>query len=70
MLDIGISIGSLLIIPTVTTLADALGWRNAFRCVGFASLGFVALWVFLAASSPQECWFISQVVSSKWGSRL
>jgi len=60
MLDIGISIGSLLIIPTVTTLADALGWRNAFRCVGFASLGFVALWVFLAASSPQECWFISQ----------
>ena len=60
MLDIGISIGSLLIIPVVTGLAELLGWRNTFRCVGGASLGFVGLWVLLAASTPHECWFISK----------
>ena len=58
MLDIGISIGSLLIIPAVTGLAEAVGWRNTFRCVGAASLAFVALWVALGASTPHECWFI------------
>lgn len=60
MLDVGISIGSLLIIPIVTGLAEAVGWQNTFRYVGVASLVFVALWVWLAASTPSECWFISQ----------
>lgn len=60
MLDVGISIGSLLIIPTVTGLAESVGWRNTFRVIGAASLGFVALWSWLAASTPSECWFISK----------
>lgn len=59
MLDIGISIGSLLIIPIVTSLAEALGWRNTFFCVGGASLAFVALYMWLGADSPSDCWFIS-----------
>jgi len=60
MLDMGISLGSLLIIPAVTSLAEAFGWKTTFRVVGVASLGFVALWVALAASTPAECWFISE----------
>ena len=60
MLDIGISIGSLLIIPIVTGLAEAFGWKGTFLWVGAASLGFVALWIWLAASTPSECWFISE----------
>uniref|UniRef100_A0A7S4T0W9 Major facilitator superfamily (MFS) profile domain-containing protein n=1 Tax=Ditylum brightwellii TaxID=49249 RepID=A0A7S4T0W9_9STRA len=60
MLDMGISLGSLLIIPAVTSLAESLGWKNTFRVVGVASLGFVALWVLLAANTPAECWFISE----------
>ena len=60
MLDIGISIGSLLIIPIVTSLADALGWKNTFLCVGAASLAFVALYMWLGADSPADCWFISE----------
>ena len=34
MLDIGISLGSLLIIPTANTLADAVGWRGTYSTVG------------------------------------
>ena len=60
MLDIGISIGSLLIIPIVTALAENFGWRNTFRCVGAASLCFVGLWVFVASSTPAECWFMTK----------
>jgi len=60
MLDIGISIGSLLIIPVVTTIAENMGWRNTFKCVGAASGVFVILWMALAASEPKDCWFISQ----------
>jgi sugar phosphate permease len=59
MLDIGISIGSLLIIPVVTVLAENVGWRHTFLCVGAASLGFVALYMWLGADEPSQCWFIS-----------
>jgi len=60
MLDIGISIGSLAIIPLANSLADALGWRNTYRTVGVASLGFTAVWHVLAAETPATCWFISK----------
>jgi MFS family permease len=60
MLDVGISVGTLLIIPTVTFLADAVGWRHTYHVVGGASLGFVAVWQALAASSPAESWLISK----------
>ena len=59
MLDIGISLGSLIIIPTVTSLAEALGWKGAFYTVGFASLCFCALYVWLGADNPSSCWYIS-----------
>ena len=58
MLDIGISLGSLLIIPVGNGLAEAYGWRNTYRTLGFATMGFVGLWQLLAAETPRECWFI------------
>jgi len=59
MLDIGISIGTLLIIPTTTFLAEAVGWRHTYHIIGLASLGFCATFQVFAASSPGECWYIS-----------
>jgi len=60
MLDIGISIGTLTIIPTTTFLAEAVGWRHTYHIVGLATLAFCAIFWFLAASSPRECWYISK----------
>ena len=59
MLDIGISLGSLLIIPTVTNLAEAVGWKGTFYAVGSFSLAFCALFAWLGADQPSECWYIS-----------
>ena len=42
MLDIGISLGSLLIIPTANSIADAVGWRGTYTTVGLAT---VRVWV-------------------------
>jgi sugar phosphate permease len=58
MLDIGISLGSLLIIPVGNGLAEAYGWRNTYRTLGLATMGFVGLWQLLAAETPRDCWFI------------
>ena len=58
MLDIGISVGSLLIIPVGNGLAEAYGWRGAYRILGGATIGFVALWQVMAAETPRGCWFI------------
>ena len=60
MLDIGISVGSLLIIPVANTLAEAIGWRRTYHTIGAGSLAFVGLWQLFAADSPSLCWFISQ----------
>jgi len=60
MLDIGISIGSLAVIPLANSLAEALGWRNTFRAIGVASLGFTLVWHALASEAPSRCWFISK----------
>ena len=38
MLDIGISLGSLLIIPTANSIADAVGWRGTYTTVGLATV--------------------------------
>ena len=59
MLDIGVSLGSLAIIPVANSLAETLGWRNAFRGIGALSLGFTATWHVLASETPSRCWFIS-----------
>ena len=59
MLDIGISVGTLLIIPTTTFLAEAVGWRHTYHIIGVASLCFCATFAFFGASSPAECWYIS-----------
>jgi ACS family sodium-dependent inorganic phosphate cotransporter len=58
MLDVGISIGTLFIIPAVTFLVEAVGWRHTYHIVGCVSGIFVAIWALLAAASPSECWFI------------
>ena len=58
MLDIGISLGSLLIIPVGNGLAEAYGWRNTYRILGGATMAFVGLWQILAAETPRGCWFI------------
>lgn len=60
MLDIGISVGSLVIIPTANSLADNFGWRGAYQAIGLLSLGFAVLWQILAAEEPSRCRFISQ----------
>ena len=52
MLDIGISLGSLLIIPVGNGLAEAYGWRNTYRILGGATMAFVGLWQILAAETP------------------
>jgi len=59
MLDIGISLGSLLIIPTANSLADAVGWRGTYTTVGLATVAFACAWHLLAADAPSQCWYIS-----------
>ena len=60
MLDVGISIGTLFIIPVVKFLVEAVGWRHTYHIVGLVSLGYCALFQIFAASSPSECWYISK----------
>eukprot|EP00928_Gymnodinium_smaydae_P044335 TRINITY_DN2957_c0_g1_i1.p1 TRINITY_DN2957_c0_g1~~TRINITY_DN2957_c0_g1_i1.p1 ORF type:complete len:487 (+),score=72.40 TRINITY_DN2957_c0_g1_i1:103-1563(+) len=59
MLDIGISIGSLLVIPVATGVAGSAGWRMALYIIGFASMVFIAMWHFLASEEPSSCSYIS-----------
>lgn len=58
MLDIGISIGSLVSIPLSNFLAVTVGWQNAYHIIGLSGLAFVLLWHLLGAESPTSCWFI------------
>jgi len=60
MLDIGISIGALLVIPVTSYLATAVSWRFAFQAIGLAGMGFVATWHLVAAEVPGKCLFISE----------
>mmetsp|Transcript_3157 Transcript_3157/g.7297 ORF Transcript_3157/g.7297 Transcript_3157/m.7297 type:complete len:504 (+) Transcript_3157:76-1587(+) len=60
MLDIGISLGALFVIPVANSLAAAFGWRLAYQGIGAASLGFVGLWQVLAAEEPARCFYISR----------
>ena len=60
MLDIGISVGTLVIIPVANGLAEWVGWRHTYHAVGVASLGFVALWVLVASEHPEDCSFIEE----------
>lgn len=58
MLDIGISVGSLAIIPFATTLAANLGWRHAYHFIGVITIGFALLWQIFACENPSKCWYI------------
>lgn len=58
LLDIGISIGSLMIIPFATNLAIAVGWRHAFHVIGGITMVFALLWQLLASDNPGSCWYI------------
>jgi len=60
MLDIGISMGTLFIIPAVTFISEAFGWRRTYQIVGLVSFAFIAVWQVLAASTPAESWIISK----------
>ncbi len=60
MLDIGISLGTLLVIPVANGLGASVGWQQTYRVIGLASLCFVALWQCVAANTPSQCWFIGE----------
>lgn len=60
MLDIGISVGSLLIIPVANSLGEAFGWRATYQIIGGATIAFVGLWQVLAAETPRACWYITK----------
>jgi len=59
LLDIGISIGSLMIIPFCTNLAVAVGWRHSFHVIGAITCGYALLWQLLASDNPDSCWYIT-----------
>ena len=60
MLDIGISVGALIIVPLANTLADNFGWRVAYHVIGLTGAGFLLLWQWLGAEDPQSCTFITE----------
>ena len=60
MLDVGISVGTLAIVPVVSLLATSVGWRTTYHIVGLASVGFVGIWHVFASASPSDCWYISK----------
>ncbi|CAE7611502.1 PHT4 [Symbiodinium natans] len=60
MLDIGTSLGALLVIPAANSLAGTFGWRLAYQSIGAASLGFVGIWQVMAAEEPGRCFYISK----------
>jgi len=59
MLDIGVTVGTLLVIPVANSLAGTVGWRLTYQTIGVFSLAFVALWQLLAAEEPARCFYIS-----------
>lgn len=59
MLDIGVSVGSAIIVPVTNFLSQNLGWRQAYHIIGAFSLLFVLTWMWLAAESPNTCRYIT-----------
>jgi len=60
ILDLGVSVGSLAIIPFSNYLSGTLGWRHAYHIIGLATLAFVAVFQLLGADEPATCWYISR----------
>jgi len=60
MLDLGISVGALAIIPFANTLSNTIGWRHAYHLLGLISLAFVLVFHVLGADEPATCRYISQ----------
>jgi len=59
MLDIGVSVGSAIIVPVTNYLSQTLGWRHAYHIIGAFSLLFVLTWMVLGAESPSTCSYIT-----------
>jgi ACS family sodium-dependent inorganic phosphate cotransporter len=59
MLDLGVTVGSMVVLPVANALAETVGWRQAYRCVALAGFAFVAAWNFFAAEEPSKCRLIS-----------
>jgi ACS family sodium-dependent inorganic phosphate cotransporter len=59
MLDLGVTVGSMVVLPVANALAETVGWRQAYRFVAVAALAFVAIWLVFAAEEPSKCGFIS-----------
>eukprot|EP01061_Rhynchopus_euleeides_P047915 TRINITY_DN991_c0_g1_i4.p1 TRINITY_DN991_c0_g1~~TRINITY_DN991_c0_g1_i4.p1 ORF type:complete len:430 (+),score=141.71 TRINITY_DN991_c0_g1_i4:232-1521(+) len=59
-LDIGISIGALASVPAGGYLGLTIGWGQTYMLVGALGVGFVALWMYLAAETPDACFYISK----------
>jgi len=43
MLDLGVTVGSMVVLPVANALAETVGWRQAYRCVSFAAFAFVTI---------------------------
>jgi len=59
MLDLGVTVGSMVVLPVANALAETVGWRQAYRTVAFAAFVFIAAWQMFAAEQPSKCSFIS-----------
>mmetsp|Transcript_136448 Transcript_136448/g.308351 ORF Transcript_136448/g.308351 Transcript_136448/m.308351 type:complete len:434 (-) Transcript_136448:92-1393(-) len=59
MLDVGVSVGSILIVPIASFLETLLGWRNTYLVVAAVSAAYVLAFVVLGAESPATCKRIS-----------
>lgn len=60
VMDVGISLGAMSVIPVVNYLQLLFGWRGAYHIVGGASFGFVVLFLIFGSENPQNCWYISK----------
>mmetsp|Transcript_6876 Transcript_6876/g.17042 ORF Transcript_6876/g.17042 Transcript_6876/m.17042 type:complete len:354 (-) Transcript_6876:268-1329(-) len=59
MLDVGVSVGSILIVPIASFLETILGWRNTYLVVAAVSAVYVLAFVVWGAESPSACKRIS-----------
>lgn len=58
--DSGGPVGALVALFGTPILADALGWRAALMVCGGVTVGFSCLWLWLAASSPATCSYVTK----------
>lgn len=59
MTETGSPMGGLVAMGLTPVLCTALGWRGACYCYAAFSTAFTLLWISRAASTPEECGYIS-----------